>query len=280
MNTVFPGNKTLLMGIVNITPDSFSDGGLYNNVEGAVKHTEAMLAEGADIIDIGGESTRPGSKKVSAKEEKERVIPVISAIRKQLGRDFLISIDTNKAEVADAALFAGADFINSLGGFLFDEHLADIAGKYNCKVVIYHIKGIPETMQRGEIIYDDVIQEISDFFEKQISLAEKHGLKRDRLILDPGIGFGKTVEQNVEIIRRLGAFKKFNLPILIGVSRKSHLGSLLAKELGKDFPPLERLEGALAETAAAILNGAQIIRTHDILQTKKFITVMDEIKHG
>lgn len=273
----FINKKTLIMGILNVTPDSFSDGGLFNNVDTATKHAESMIKDGANIIDVGGESTRPGAQPVSIEEEISRVVPVITAIRKQFNDKFLISIDTNKSQVAQAALDVGADIINSLGGFMFDKELISVAKKHKCPVVIYHIKGEPRTMQQGEIIYKDVINDITEFFNKQINLGLQNGLKKEQFILDPGIGFGKTVEQNIEVIKRLSEFKKLSLPILVGVSRKSHLGIILkeALKLG-EIPSLkERIEAALAETAIAVLNGANIIRTHDVLTTKKFLAVID-----
>lgn len=268
------------MGILNITPDSFSDGGIYyKNVQKAVARTEEMLKEGADSIDIGGESTRPGAEEVLTEEELERVLPVIIGIRKNLGNNFPISIDTNKAEVANSALENGATIVNSLGGFTFDPILAGVVKKYSCPVIIYHIKGLPRTMQEGEIIYKDVVGDIIKFFEKQIALGMKRGIRRDQFIIDPGIGFGKTVEQNVGIIKRLAEFKKLGLPILIGVSRKSHLGKLLQLKLGLTTTPepIERLEASLAETAMAVLNGATMVRTHDVAQTKKFLTILGEL---
>jgi len=268
--------KTKIMGILNITPDSFSDGGEFNTREKAVKRAKQMLDEGADYIDIGGESTRPGSEKIPAQEEIKRVLPVIIAIKKQLGKDVPISIDTWKAEVAKEALAAGATAVNSLGGFLFDEKLAKEVAKKSCMFIIYHIKGHPKTMQQGEIAYTDIIKEIGEFFVNQISFGEKHGIKRERFILDPGIGFGKTVEQNIEILKHLSELKKLDLPLLVGVSRKSHLGMILKQNLNIETKPTDRLEASLAETAIAVQNGAGIIRTHDIMQTKKFLAVLEK----
>lgn len=269
--------KTKVMGILNVTPDSFSDGGnYYNNLQKAVERAKQMLEEGADYIDIGGESTRPGSENISAEEESKRVVPVILEIRKQLGMDIRLSIDTWKAEVAKNALDAGANMVNSLGGFLFDQKLAQVAAKYSCMIIVYHIKGKPKTMQEGKILYADVTKEISEFFEQQINFGEKQGVNREQFILDPGIGFGKTVEQNLEIIKNVKKFKRFGLPILIGISRKSHLGIMMKAELNIETKPAERLEASLAETAIAIQNGVNIIRTHDIMQTKKFLAVLEK----
>lgn len=273
---------TLIAGILNITPDSFSDGGqVYNNQAKAVERAKHMLTEGADIIDIGGESTRPGSDSVTADEELQRVIPIIQALKNDLGKGVTISIDTNKAEVAEAALENGAEIVNSLGGFTFDTYLAKVVAKHKSRFVMYHIKGKPKTMQQGEITYEDVIQEIAAFFHEQITIGMKHGMQKDQFILDPGIGFGKTVEQNLTIIKHLSKFRTFNVPLMVGVSRKSHLGKLLQTELQLQETPseTERLEAALAETAVAVFNGAGIIRTHDVGQTKKFLTVLDRLKN-
>lgn len=271
-------HATQIMGILNVTPDSFSDGGQFFEKDKAVKRAIQMVKEGADIIDIGGESTRPGSEPLSAEEEIQRVIPVIQEVKHTL-RDITISIDTYKSSVAEKALESGATMINSLGGFTFDKKLVSVAAQHQTKVVIYHIKGEPKIMQQGEIYYRDVIDDISEFFEEQIAYAVAQSIKRENIILDPGIGFGKTLEHNLEIIRRLSAFKKFDLPILIGVSRKSHLAKLLQEEFKLlHMPsPRERLEASLAETAIAVLNGATMVRTHDVLETKKFLAVLDKL---
>lgn len=269
-----------LMGILNVTPDSFSDGGLfYGDVKLAVSGAEQMLREGAEIIDIGGESSRPGAELITVQEELQRVIPVVDALRSALGSTFSISIDTYKSEVAETALQHGATMINSMGGFRFDPALAGVVAKYGCPVVVYHIKGLPQTMQVGEIVYDDVIKEISEFFDEQINIGEKSDVQKKQYIFDPGIGFGKTVDHNLEILKRLSEFKKYDVPILIGVSRKGHIGSILKEKLELDNVPgpLERLEGALADTAIAVINGASIVRTHDVLQTKKFLAVLEEL---
>jgi dihydropteroate synthase len=283
MNTFsnrYPGKKPIIMGILNVTPDSFSDGGLYyDDVTKAIARVEQMIEEGADIIDIGGESTRPGSTPVSAEEELKRILPIINAISNKLGDNVLLSVDTYKSSVAKEALQAGAHMINSLGGFTFDSTLADVAAACDCPIVIYHIKGEPRTMQAASIVYKDIIDEIVVFFQKQIFDGLSRGMKREQFILDPGIGFGKTLEHNIEIIKRLQEFKTFNLPLLVGVSRKGHLGKLLQQRLGlADMPaPTERLEASLAETAVAVLKGASIVRTHDVLPTVKFVTVLDAI---
>ncbi len=268
------------MGILNITPDSFSDGGTYfNAVETAVARAGDMLSEGADIIDVGGESTRPGARGVSAQEELDRVLPVIKKLRQTFGSSIIISIDTNKAAVAEEALRSGAQMVNSLGGFAFDPSLAKVVAVHECPIVIYHIKGEPRTMQKGVIRYTNVVREISGFFERQMKIGAQAGIKKAQYILDPGIGFGKSVRHNLTIIKEFRKFSVFHLPLLIGVSRKSHLGVILQKKLGLATPPPagERIEASLAETAVAVLGGARIVRTHDVLATKKFLAVLDEI---
>jgi dihydropteroate synthase len=276
------GKKTIVMGILNVTPDSFSDGGLYfDDVAKAVARVEQMIEEGADIIDIGGESTRPGSAPISPEEELKRIIPIIGAVRKKLGDKIILSIDTYRSSVAREALQEGANMINSLGGFIFDNKLADVVAEFDCPIAIYHIKGVPQTMQKGSIVYKDVIDEIVVFFQKESYFGLSRGMKREQFILDPGIGFGKTLENNLEIIRRLHEFQKLDLPLLISVSRKSHLGKLLQERLGLSEMPdtSERLEASLAEIAVAVLNGASIVRTHDVLPTVKFLAVLDALKN-
>lgn len=276
-------SKTLIMGILNITPDSFSDGGLYyQNPQRALIRAKAMLKEGADIIDIGGESTRPGSTSISEKEELKRVLPIVKIIRKNLGKEAIISIDTNKAPVAEECLKNGANMINSLGGFKFDPSLAKVVAYYGCPIAIYHIKGEPRTMQTKKIIYKDVVGEIRGFWGNQIKYGMNKGMRREQFILDLGIGFGKRVRNNLEIIRRLNEFKSLRLPLLIGVSRKSHLGILLRDglKLKEIPPPQERIEAGLAEVGVAVLNGAKIVRTHDVSATKKFLVILDKLKNG
>jgi dihydropteroate synthase len=273
--------KTHLMGILNVTPDSFSDGGkYYPNIEAALRHAYDMVKNGATILDIGGESTRPGAEPISIEEEIYRVVPIVADLHEQFGKDILISVDTYKSQVADEALSAGADIINSLGGFLFDPQLAGVCAEYDCPVILYHIKGKPMSMQTDENLAYDALDHVEQFFRKQMMVGLENGMSHKQFILDPGIGFGKTLEQNLEIIQKLETFKKFGAPICIGVSRKSHLGKLLQEDLGFDHPPdvQNRLEGALAETAVAVLHGAKIVRTHDVAETKKFLAVLDRLK--
>ena len=267
------------MGILNVTPDSFSDGGEYNTLERAVAHAKQMIVDGADIIDVGGESSRPGAKQITTDEEINRVIPVIKALKKEFDDSIIISIDSYKSVVVDQAIKAGATIVNSMGGFSFDAEIAEIVAKAGTKLIIYHIKGEPQTMQKGEIHYENVIDDINKFFSEQIEIAEHAGIKKDALILDPGFGFGKTVDQNLEIIKRCNEFAKHTLPILIGVSRKSTIGTLIknAYSLERAPEPKDRLAGSLALTAFAVQNGATIVRTHDVKETKQFLTVLSAV---
>ncbi|WP_457638715.1 dihydropteroate synthase [Persephonella sp.] len=272
-------HKTAVMGILNLTPDSFSDGGIYyKNIDRAVERVAQMLEEGADIIDIGGESTRPGAMPVSKEEEMERVIPVIKAVRKELGDNFLISIDTYKADVAKAAVEEGADIINDISGMTFDPKMAETVALLDCPVVINHTTGRPENMQ-DNVYYDDVVVDIIGFLESQIKKGMEKGIRKDRFIIDPGIGFGKYVEHNIEIIKRLKEFKVLGMPVLIGISRKSFIETVLKNLTGRgSVPPEERLSGSLGATAVAVLNGAHIVRTHDVKETVEFLTLIDTIR--
>lgn len=249
------------------------------DVAAAVARAKDMLVEGADSIDVGGESTRPGSETVSINEELARVLPVIRGVRDAVGPSVPISIDTYKSHVATEALAAGATIVNSMGGLSFDPALGKVVAAARCPFIIYHIKGTPNTMQQGEIVYGDVIQDIHAFFEDQLAQGEAAGIAKTQYILDPGIGFGKTVAHNLTIIRHLSAFLSFDLPMLVGISRKSHLGMILKDALGlEEAPsPTQRLEAGLAETAIAVLHGASIIRTHDVAATKKCVAVVDAL---
>ena len=246
-----------IMGIVNATPDSFSDGGLYEDNSAAVNHGIQLIEEGADIIDIGGESTRPGAEPVSAEEELKRVIPVVSQLRKKNGK-VLISIDTYKAAIAEKAVNAGADIINDISALRFDENMVKIVKKYNVPVVLMHMKGRPRSMQKNPH-YDNVIKELIEFFDERIEFCLKNGISEDKIIIDPGIGFGKRFEDNIEILKNLSAFKIFGVPLLIGASRKSFLGEILG-----GASPAERIFGTAAVSALALQQGADIFRVHDV----------------
>jgi len=261
--------RTHLMGILNRTPNSFSDGGLFMDESSAVTHALKMAEEGADIIDIGGESTRPGALDVSIKEEIERTVPVIKKLAGKLR--IPISIDTSKAEVAEEALKNGAGIVNDITGLKKDPRIAKLAADFNVPVVIMHIKGSPRTMQLNPV-YDDLIAEITESLEESIKIAKRAGVDEDKIIIDPGIGFGKTVEHNLQIINKLDKFKKLGKPILIGVSRKSFIGKVLNLDVGK------RLIGTACACALAIANGADIIRVHDICQMREVSRMADAVR--
>lgn len=267
--TLTLGKRTLLMGVLNVTPDSFSDGGLFYDQSKAISHGVKMVQEGADIIDIGGESTRPGSKPLELEEELRRVIPVIKSIAAEV--DVPISIDTYKSTVAHKAIEAGAEIINDISGLNFDPSLAEVASREDVPLVLMHIRGTPETMQKN-VHYDSLFSEILQYLKDSIHRAESAGLDPRQIIIDPGIGFGKTVEDNLFIIRNLFEFRVLGKPILLGTSRKSFIGKILNAEVG------ERLEGTLSSIAVGVLNGANIIRSHDVLQAKKAIAVADAIR--
>ena len=256
------------MGILNITPDSFYDGGKHNNEEQAIEHAMTMIEEGADIIDVGGESTRPNAEPVSIDEELKRVIPVIEKIRAR--SDVSISIDTYKARVAHEGCSAGANIINDISGLTFDADMAPLAGRLGTYVVIMHIKGTPKDMQKDPH-YDDVVSEINDFFRGQMEVARQGGIAEDRIILDPGIGFGKRVEDNLRILKMLGEFKSLGKPLLIGTSMKSFIGYVT------DSSVEERSEGTLASTVVSLMNGADILRVHDVKKTRKVIKLVRAI---
>lgn len=264
--------RTFIMGILNITPDSFSDGGLFLNKGLAVEHALKMQADGADIIDIGGESTRPGAEKVSVEEEIKRVVPAIEAIAGVV--KVPISIDTYKSAVAVAALSAGASIVNDISGLRFDPKMPKVVAKHKAPVIIMHIKGTPENMQEKPE-YKALIPEIIDYLYEGIVIAREAGISDDMIILDPGIGFGKTVEHNLEIIKRLNEFTGFEKPILLGHSRKSFIGKLLG-----DIPVSERIEGTAAAAAIGIFNGANIIRVHDVKEMARVSKIADRIKRG
>lgn len=259
----------LIMGILNLTPDSFSDGGQFLEVEKAIEHAHRMVEEGADIIDVGGESSRPGSAPVSVEEELNRVLPVLERLTKEL--KVPISIDTYKYEVARQALDLGVDIINDITGLRGESDMAGLIARYRAGVVIMHMKGNPQTMQENPQ-YDDVIQEIKDFFRDRIDMAVSSGIQRQSIIVDPGIGFGKNLEHNLEIIRRLSDFKVLGLPLLVGPSRKSFIGQVLS------LPVDERLEGTLAAVAVCVLKGASLVRVHDVRQTARVVRMVEAIR--
>jgi dihydropteroate synthase len=262
--------KTYIMGILNVTPDSFSDGGLYFDKSTAVKRAFQMVEEGADIIDIGGESTRPGSEPITIEEELMRTIPVIEAISKEA--KIPLSIDTYKSEVAKRALDAGASMVNDISGLRFDPKMPEVVSEYKVPVVIMHIRGNPRDMQQNPV-YEALIPEIMDYLRTGMIIARQAGISEDMIVIDPGIGFGKTFDHNLQIIHNLHELTLLEKPILIGLSRKAFIGKILG-----DIPVTERLEGAAAAISISIMNGANIIRAHDVKEIVKVAKVADAIK--
>jgi dihydropteroate synthase len=271
------GHRTCIMGVVNVTPDSFSDGGKFFARDAAVAQGQKLAADGADILDIGGESTRPFSDPVSVDEEIERVIPVIEKLADHL--TIPISIDTMKAEVARRAIAAGASMINDVSALRFDPDLGGVAREFGTPVVLMHMLGNPKTMQDSPT-YDNLIADISDFLKDAIARAQKQGISRSKLIVDPGIGFGKTVSHNLLLIRHLQSFASLGVPILIGPSRKAFIRKLLKDDHNDDIPPdLPIVEtGSQAAVAAAALCGAHIVRVHDVANTRATIRILDAIR--
>lgn len=253
--TLTLGVHTHVMGILNVTPDSFSDAGCYLDVERAVAHAELMAAEGATLIDIGGESSRPGSSPVSVDEELARILPVIRAIVGTV--DVLLSVDTYKTEVARCALETGAHLINDITALRGDTGMAAVVAEMDAGLILMHMKGTPRTMQQSPQ-YNDVVSEICASLQKSIQIAEAQGVAADRIIIDPGIGFGKTMEHNLEILKRLEEFRGLHKPLLIGTSRKSFIGNILG------LPVTERVEGTTATVCWAIAHGVDIVRVHDV----------------
>ena len=257
------------MGVLNVTTDSFSDGGLFIHTQTAIEHALAMEEEGADIIDIGGESTRPRAEPVEVEEELQRVLPVIDGIRQR--SDICISIDSYKAVVVVQALDAGADIINDISGLQFDQEMVDVVKKHSVPVVIMHIKGTPRDMQQDPH-YDNLMQEIVAYFQERVEFCLQHGLKKENIILDPGIGFGKRIQDNFELLHELKQITDIGYPVLSGPSRKSFIGLTL------DLPLEERVEGTAAAVTASILNGVKIVRVHDVKEMKRVATIADHIR--
>lgn len=264
------GGRTLIMGVLNVTPDSFSGDGVYDNAEKAVSRAAEMIQDGADLIDVGGESTRPGADPVNAEEELRRVLP---PLKRLLEENILVSVDTYKPEVAGKVLDLGAGLINDVTG-LRDPRMADVVADRGAGVVIMHMKGEPRTMQDNPSYPNGVVEEIKGFLKSQIAMAEEAGIRSDGIIIDPGIGFGKTVDHNLEILRSLGSFGELRKPILIGPSRKSFLGKLL------NVPDNRRLGGTIAAVVVSILNGADIVRVHDVPECRRAVAVADAISRG
>ena len=266
------GNKTLIMGILNVTLDSFSDGGLFYAQQKAVEHGLQMATEGADIIDIGGESTRPGAMSVTAGVELKRVLPVIESLVQQA--KVPISIDTKKAQVARQAIAAGAEIVNDISALNGDKKMAKTIKEIGAAVVLMHMRGTPQNMQKGNLVYADIMGEIIAYLKKSSEKAIKAGIEKDCLVIDPGIGFGKTPEDNYKIIKSLSELKGLGMPVMVGTSRKSFIGKLTGGE------PRQRLEGTAATVAAAIMNGCNIVRVHDVVAMKKVAAITDAIVHA
>ena len=264
------GARTYLMGILNVTPDSFSDGGEFNTIDQALAQAKEMIAHGVDIIDIGGESTRPNAKAITTDIELQRVVPVIEQLR-QLS-SIPISIDTTKAVVAQRAIAAGADIVNDISGATFDEQMLDTVAQANVPIILMHIRGNPQTMQ-SLTDYEDVVAEVAYFLSVQVNKAIAAGIPRSRIIIDPGIGFAKTASQSLELLQRLAELKALSLPILVGVSRKSFMRPILQKNEPKD-----RIWGTAAACCSAIARGADILRVHDVAQMHDVCRVADAIE--
>ena len=260
--------RTWIMGVINVTPDSFSDGGLYFEKDKAVERGLELAEEGSDIIDIGGESTRPGSEPIPQEEELRRVIPVISALRKRTNT--LISIDTTKSEVALAALDAGADIINDISSFRSDPNMLPVAAQKDAPVILMHMKGTPKTMQVNPF-YENVLHEVKSFLKERLNSALAYGIKKEKIIIDPGIGFGKRFKDNLTLINHLHFLKDLDRPILVGISRKSFIGKILG------LSPQERMEGTIASAVLSIVRGAHILRVHDVASIKKSVLVAETI---
>ena len=260
-------SRTHIMGILNVTPDSFSDGGKYLNFEQAVVQGLKLAEDGADFIDVGGESTRPGSEPVSVEEEIRRVVPVIKALSKKV--NIPISIDTYKSDAANAALQAGAVIVNDISAMTFDAKMASVVAKYRASIILMHMKDTPKTMQENPI-YENVTKEVKQFLSERLFAAKKAGI--EQMIVDPGIGFGKMFEHNIQLLRELRSFTSFGYPLLVGPSRKTFLGAIL------HLPTNERIEGTAAAVTSAIMNGAHIIRVHDVKEMKRVAMVADVLK--
>ncbi|HWF12533.1 MAG TPA: dihydropteroate synthase [Candidatus Acidoferrales bacterium] len=268
------GERTLIMGVLNITPDSFSDGGAFLDSEAAIAHGLQLEKDGADILDIGGESTRPGAAPIKPEEEIRRILQVIQILSGKLG--IPISVDTRRAEVAKQALDAGAEIVNDVSGLRSDAQLANVARLARAPLILMHMRGTPQTMQRGPFSRN-IIRDVRSELRDSMARAKKAGISKTRILLDPGIGFGKTFEQNFELLARLPEFARIGCPIVVGTSRKSFLGKALADSGGASVPAEERLLGTAATMTASILGGAHIVRVHDVAEMVRVARVADHI---
>jgi dihydropteroate synthase len=265
------GERTLVMGVLNITPDSFSDGGKFLEPEAAVEQAFAMAKAGADLLDIGGESTRPGSQETSAAQELDRILPVLEALRGRL--KIPISVDTRRATVAELALRAGAEIINDISGLQHDPQMAAVAARQGVPLILMHMRGEPRTMQAGPFARD-VVKDVTQGLRRSVATARKAGVAKSQIILDPGIGFGKSFAQNYELLQKLPQLARLGYPLLVGTSRKGFLGATLACD-GKPAPPEKRIWGTAATVTAGILNGAHIVRVHDVAEMVQVARVAD-----
>jgi dihydropteroate synthase len=266
--------KPLLMGILNVTPDSFSDGGRFNTITAALSQAEKMLIDGADIIDIGGESTRPYSLSVSSGEQVQRVIPIVKAIRSQLSTTVQISIDTRLSTVAKLALSEGANIINDISAGHNDPTILKVAADYNCPIILMHIKGTPQTMQDNPA-YEDVVADVIDSLQLSVERAKQAGINPDKIVLDPGIGFGKTFEHNLKLLAHLNRFVELGYPILLGTSRKKFLNTLTATEKPEDLAIATSVT-----TALAVMAGVKILRVHDVKENRQALDIAWAIKQA
>ena len=269
--TLVLGERTLVMGVLNVTPDSFSDGGKFFRLDRAVKAALTMQQVGADLLDIGAESTRPGSTGIAASEELARLLPVLQALRGRL--KIPISVDTQKAAVAEIALGAGAQILNDISGLKNDPRLATVAAKFDAPLILMHMRGTPRTMQKGSFA-KDVLKDVIRGLRESIATARSAGVAKSQIILDPGIGFGKGFEQNYELLAKLPQLAGLGYPLLVGTSRKGFLGATLARD-GKPVPPEDRIWATAATVAASILNGAHIVRVHDVGEMVQVARVSD-----
>jgi len=269
--TLVLGERTLVMGVLNVTPDSFSDGGKFLQPESAIEHAFAIERAGADLLDIGGESTRPGSVETSASEELDRILPVLEALRGRL--KIPISVDTRRASVADLSILAGAEIINDVSGLRSDPQIAEVAARHGVPLILMHMRGEPRTMQAGGFARD-VMKDVTQGLLKSVAVARKAGVAKSQIILDPGIGFGKSFAQNYELLEKLPQLAKFGYPLLVGTSRKGFLGATLGRD-GKPAPPEGRIWGTAATVTASILNGTHIVRVHDVAEMVQVARVSD-----
>jgi dihydropteroate synthase len=271
--TLTLGKRTLVMGVLNVTPDSFSDGGKFFDAKRAVQHALAMQNDGADIVDVGAESTRPGSEEISVAEELSRLLPVLERLRCKL--KIPISVDTQKATVAEMALGAGAEIINDISGLRSDPELARVAARHGAALILMHMRGTPKTMQKGPFARN-VTRDVVSGLRQSIATAKKYGVARSQIVIDPGIGFGKNYAQNYELLAKLPELAKLGYPLMTGTSRKGFLGATLAKN-GKPAPVEGRIWATAATVAASILNGAHVVRVHDVAEMKQIALVTDAL---